>query len=146
MAALGEMLGEELGDIEEDDNEEDDWEEEVDDVSTASVAVADSIQVLPFSAATFPKTCYLVIDRRADLISRPLNEFAHLGKIPVEELAQQTLPVFDNHRVARRYSNRFQRVIKVPDSRVLQKTSGYLVAKGITRILLNGKIYDISTQ
>ena len=143
VAALGEMLGEELGDIEEDDSEEE-WEDEAEEISTTSVSVADSIQVLPFSAAAFPKICYLVIDRRADLIARPLNEFAHLGNIPAEEVAQQTLPVFDNHRVARRFSNRFQRVIKVPDSNVIQKTSGYLLAKGITRILVNGKVYDLS--
>jgi hypothetical protein len=79
----------------------------------------------------------------AELIVRPLKEFAHLGKIPPEEVQQKTLPVFDNHRVARRFSNRTQRVIKVPDSRILHKTSSHLQAKGITRIFLDGKVYAL---
>ena len=58
-------------------------------------------------------------------------------------MRQKTLPIFDNHRVARRFSNRSQRVIKVPDGRLLYKTCYHLQAKGITRILLDGQIYSL---
>ena len=101
--------------------------------------------MLPLSDAAFPRTCYLVIDRTSELIARPLKEFSHLGTIPAEETLQKTLPVFDNHRIARRFSNRFQRVIKVPDGKMLQKTSSHLQAKGITRIIMDGRIYSLSS-
>lgn len=149
--ALNEMLGEDLPDLNEDDDDEDledeedeDWDEESEAAAAGSLTVVSSVQVLPLAAASFPKTCYLVIDRAAELIARPLKEFADLGKIPAAEVQQKTLPVFDSHRVARRFSNRFQRVIKVPDSGLLHKTSGYLRAKGITRILMDGQIYSLS--
>jgi transposase-like protein len=148
--ALNEMLGEDLPDLnaEEDedleDEEDEDWDEESEAAAARSLTVVSSVQVLPLAAAAFPKTCYLVIDRAAELIARPLKEFADLGKIPAAEVQQKTLPVFDSHRVARRFSNRFQRVIKVPDSGLLHKTSGYLRAKGITRILMDGQIYSLS--
>jgi transposase-like protein len=150
VAALGEIVGEDLVDLEddEDDLDEDDYEdwedEEVEVDYKPSVATKVNVQVLPLSAASFPKTCYLVIDRAAELITRPLKDFADLGKIPSEEFQQRTLPVFDNHRVARRFSNRSQRVIKVPDGRMLQKTRFYLNAKGITRLLIDGQIYSLS--
>ena len=102
------------------------------------------VQVLPLSEATLPKTCYLVIDRASELITRPLRDFGDLGQIPTQEVQQKTLPVFDNHRVARRFSTKRDRVIKVPDSKLLQKTCSQLQAKGITRLLVDGQVYSLS--
>ncbi|ACK64480.1 conserved hypothetical protein [Rippkaea orientalis PCC 8801] len=143
--ALGEMLGEELAEDEDDEDEleDEDWDEEDELEYSPSLPKDGKVKVLPLSAAIFPKTCYLVIDRAAELIARPLKEFAHLGQIPPEEVQQRTLPVFDNHQGARRFSNRSQRVIKVPDGRILYKTCPYLYAKGITRLLMDGQIYSL---
>ncbi len=99
--------------------------------------------MLPLSEASLPKICYLVVDRSAELVARPLREFSDLGRIPVEEVQQKTLPIFDNHRVAKRFSNRSQRVIKVPDGQMLQKTCSHLKAKGITRLLIDGQVYSL---
>ena len=132
-----------LDDDDEDDEEEDDWQEEEEASFFPSLSGSGDLTVLPLSAAVFPTTCYLVVDRTAELIVRPLKEFTHLGKIPPEETQQKTLPVFDNHRVARRFSNRTQRVIKVPNSNVLRKASSHLKAKGITRIFLDGRVYSL---
>ena len=98
--------------------------------------------MLPLAEASIPKTCYLVVDRAAELVARPLREFGELGQIPSDETQEKTLPVFDNHRVAKRFSNiRTQRVIKIPDSGVLQKAALHLQAKGITRLLIDGQVY-----
>ncbi|HAX74933.1 MAG TPA: hypothetical protein DCY88_03635 [Cyanobacteria bacterium UBA11372] len=99
---------------------------------------------MPLSQALIPKTCYLVVDRAAELVARPLKDFGDLGIIPQEEVQERTLPVFDNHRVARRFSNRTQRVIKVPDGKMLQKVGDHLKAKGITRLLIDGQVYSLS--
>jgi transposase-like protein len=155
---LGELFGEEItaldpedDDLEDDEDEDDeldedeDWEESEGVDFTDAIANQEAIKVLPLSDADFPRICYLVIDRTSELIARPLKEFSHLGMIPAEETLQKTLPVFDNHRVARRFSNRFQRVIKVPDGKLLQKTSPHLKAKGITRLIMDGRIYSLSS-
>lgn len=143
---------EDLDDEDLDDDFEEDWDEDEDEedttpepLTTSHLPRGTNIQVLPLSEASFPKPCYLVIDRSAELIARPLREFSDLGGIPAEEIQQPTLPVFDNHRVARRFSNRSQRVIKVPDGKMLQKTCSYLKAKGITRLLIDGQVYSLLT-
>jgi len=111
----------------------------------ANAAKANSlVRVLPLSEAAFPGTYYLVIDRFADLITRPLKDFGDLGRFPSEEVQEKTLPVFDNHRVARRFSNRTQRVVKLPNGVILQKVCSHLYSKGITRLLLNGQVYSLS--
>ncbi|MCG9890406.1 MAG: hypothetical protein MH252_04965 [Thermosynechococcaceae cyanobacterium MS004] len=99
--------------------------------------------VVPFAEAILPKTCYLVIDRTAELVTRPLKDFGELGQIPGDEVQSRTLPVFDNHRIARRFSHRNQRIIKIPNADILKKTCTQLAAKGITRLLVNGQIYSL---
>jgi hypothetical protein len=128
-----------------DGEEEEDWDESEQGNFVPTLKEEVSVQVLPLTAAVLPPTCYLVVDRLAELIVRPLREFAHLGMIDPQEVQQKTLPVFDNHRVARRFSHRSQRVIKVPDSRLLYKASPQLRAKGITRIFLDGRVYSLDS-
>lgn len=141
-----------LEDLEDDDLdldgtlEDDESFRELDDGDTHSgsrIAPETLVQVLPLAEAAIPRTVYLVVDRSAELITRPLKEFGDLGQIPPEEIQEKTLPVFDNHRVARRFSNRMQRVIKLPDGTLLQKTGAQLHAKGITRLLINGQVYSL---
>jgi transposase-like protein len=154
--ALAEMFGEEIAVGEEDEEEFEDDEEEFTAEEAATpyqklnadrLLTGDKlhIRVTPLSQATLPRTCYIVIDKFAELIVRPLKDFADLGQIPGEEIQQRTLPIFDNHRVAKRFSNqRTQRVIKVPDSKVFHKTCHHLRMKGITRLLVDGSIYSLN--
>lgn len=165
-SVLEEILDEEI--VEDDDLEDDLGEDDLDDLDDEDGEDDDGdnepleegallmnrqgkgnvrIQVLPLTDASIPRTCYLVVDRSAELVARPLKEFGDLGSIPDEETLAKTLPVFDNHRVAKRYANpRTQRVIKLPDGKVLQRTSSHLQAKGITRLLIDGQIYSIAGE
>ena len=152
---IAEMLAEDLLDVSEDDDDLDDDDEDDEDddddlyeeqpILRRRLPANTVVQVLPLSEAILPRTCYLVIDRAAELITRPLREFGDLGQIPSQEFQQRTLPVFDNHRVARRFSSKRDRVIKVPDSRILQKARPHLQAKGITRLLFDGRVYSLSS-
>jgi hypothetical protein len=142
---LGSLVeGEEFG--EEEDEEDFEEEEEGDGLvqSFQTHGTRQALQVLPFSQAKLPRICYLVIDRTAELVTCPLRDFEELGTIPTEEAHSRTLPLFDNHRVARRFSKRNQRVIKVPEAKtILPKTTPWLEAKGIKRLLLDGQVYAL---
>ncbi|MGB7415105.1 MAG: sigma factor-like helix-turn-helix DNA-binding protein [Thermosynechococcaceae cyanobacterium] len=135
------------GDLDDDDDDfdEDDLEDEDEDDSAESMALqaTSAIEITPLLEAVIPNPCYLVIDRSAELIVRPLKEFGDLGRIPETESQSKTLPVFENHRIARRFSQRSQRVIKVPSGDLLHKTESHLSAKGITRLLINGRVYAL---
>lgn len=166
LPASGLLADEDFSDFEEDEGEdedededdlEDDFDEDLEDEdslfegSLLGLSSGDSIelrgtgliQVLPLSEASLPKICYLVVDRAAELITRPLKAFGELGQIPAAEIREKTLAVFDNHRVARRFATRNQRVFKIPDGSMLQKTAPYLLAKGITRLLIDGQVYSL---
>ncbi|GBL09109.1 hypothetical protein MSj_00587 [Microcystis aeruginosa Sj] len=130
-------------DEEEDEDEDEDEEELAESYLGPTIVKTAQLQILPLSAAAFPKTCYLVIDRAAELITRPLKDFAELGKVPPQEIQQRTLPIFESHRIARRFSKRKEKVIKVPDGRLIEKAHAQLEAKGITRLLMDGHIYAL---
>ncbi len=102
----------------------------------------DRLEILPLAEADLPLICYIVVDRIAEIITRPLKDFKDLGEIPIEESLSKTIPIFDNHRVARRFSHHNQRVIKFP-SDLIHITSPKLVQKGITRILFSGQVYTL---
>ncbi|MEG4353656.1 hypothetical protein QUA70_27195 [Microcoleus sp. LAD1_D5] len=166
LPAEGLLADEDFSDFEDDDEDEEDDEDDLDDDFDEDIEEEDSlsegsllgslssgelielrgtglIQVLPLSEASLPKICYLVVDRAAELITRPLKAFGELGQIPAAEIREKTLAVFDNHRVARRFATRNQRVFKIPDSSMLQKAAPYLRAKGITRLLIDGQVYSV---
>lgn len=160
----GLLLGEDFIDFDEDEDEDeadtdlDDFDENLGDEDSLfegsllgmrssddaiGLRVQTLIEVLPLSEAYIPKVCYVVVDRAAELITRPLKAFGELGQIPPEEIREKTLPVFDNHRVAGRFATRHQKVFKIPDGKMLQKTAPYLQAKGITRLLIDGQVYSL---
>jgi transposase-like protein len=101
-----------------------------------------TIAILPLVEADLPSTCYIVIDRAAEIVTRPLQDFKDLGKIPAHELQSRTVPVFDNHRIARRFSNHTQRVVKFP-SELIYSTHSRLAKRGITRMLFDGQVFSL---
>ncbi|MGY6530110.1 MAG: transposase [Cyanobacterium sp.] len=142
-----EMFGEEIVDDDDDEDEFDDDDDEFEDDEEQEVSLdVKELIVLPLSEAKFNRNCYLAIDRTAELMTRPLKDFAELGNIPQEETNQKTLPIFENHRVAKRFCDRRGKVIKVPDTKIIEKTASCLKSKGITRVLMNGKVFNLNLE
>jgi hypothetical protein len=51
--------------------------------------------------------------------------------------------VFVNPRQAKRHCGRTQRVIKIPDPAVLTRTAPYLLAQGISRVVIEGALFAL---
>ena len=97
----------------------------------------------PLGDAALPASVYMLVDKVVELQSKPLSDFPELGQLPAEEEGRQALMVFANPRQAKRHCGRTQRVIKVPDTRILERTAPYLVAQGITRVVMEGSLYSL---
>jgi hypothetical protein len=100
------------------------------------------VDVQAFEDLELPRICYIVVDRASELVVRPLRDFRQLGSMSELDSVALAIPVFDNHRWARKFSNRFQRILKVP-SYLLDITRHYLVDRGITRAILGKKVYSL---
>ena len=124
-----------------DDGDEETFEDGDDVLEVAplgGVPAAELIDPIPLLPGLLPSSVYMLVDKVVELQAKPLNEFPELGSLPEAEQARQALMLFTNPRQAKRQCGRSQRVIKVPDSDVLQRRSSYLVAQGITRLVVEG--------
>ena len=97
-------------------------------------------QAQPFSVDLLPESAYMLVDKVVELDARPLKEFPELGLLDDAEQERQGLCLFASPRAAKRQCGRSQRVIKVPDTTVFQRTSCYLLARGITRLVVDGTL------
>jgi len=139
-----------FGDDEADDDlaldaENDDSEEQVF-VPVPLLAVVDDhteIRPLPLTAADLPGSAWMLVDKTVELQARPLSEFTELGRLPAEEQDRQALMVFVNPRQAKRHCGRTQRVIKIPDPAVFTRTAPYLLAQGISRVVIEGALFAL---
>lgn len=138
----------EEGDDDDDSDEDDDDGETYTDAEAQRDLTALHIQqfmrVIPLDQALMPRICYVVVDRSAELVVRPLKDFGDTGQVAISSDQTMTLPIFDNPRGAKRFANaRTERVIKVPDSQVFHKTSDNLRSKGITYLFIEGQLYSL---
>ncbi len=106
---------------------------------------ASPVDVQTFEDLELPRICYIVVDRASELVARPLRDFRQLGTMSALDADALAIPVFDNHRWARKFSNRFQRILKVP-SYLLDITRHYLVDRGITRAIMGKKVYSLERE
>ena len=97
----------------------------------------------PLVASELPASLYLLVDREVELKGTPVRDFTELGLIASEEEDLQAIALFINPRQAKRQCGRSQRVIKVPDSSLLELTAPYILAQGISRIVLEGALYAV---
>ena len=141
-----------LDDAEDFAEEVDDTDEEEDtsasDVFTELVPLAgvedmgghSTFAVKPFAPDLLPASAYMLVDKVVELDARPLRDFPDIGALDAAELDLQGICLFASPRAAKRLCGRSQRVIKVPDTGVFGLTTNYLVARGITRLVMDGSV------
>jgi hypothetical protein len=101
------------------------------------------IRAQPLTSADLPGSAYMLVDKTVELQARPLSEFTELGRLSADEQDRQALMVFVNPRQAKRLCGRTQRVIKLPDTAVLSRTAPYLLAQGISRVVIEGALFAL---
>ena len=101
------------------------------------------IRPLPLTAADLRGSAWMLVDKTVELQAKPLSEFTELGRLPAEEQDRQALMVFVNPRQAKRHCGRTQRVIKIPDPAVFTLTAPYLLAQGISRVVIEGALFAL---
>ena len=101
------------------------------------------IRPRPLETAELPLSAYMLVDKTVELQPRPLRDITELGRLPDEELERRALQVYVNPRQAKRLCGRTQRVIKIPDTTILTRTAPYLLAQGISRVVIEGALFAL---
>ncbi|MEB3165461.1 MAG: hypothetical protein VKO65_02195 [Cyanobacteriota bacterium] len=102
------------------------------------------VEPRPLVIGSLPaSSAYMLVDKTVELQARPLSDLPELGRLPPGEEERQALVMFLNPRQAKRQCGRTQRVIKMPDLTLLQRTAPYLLAQGISRVVIEGSLYAL---
>jgi hypothetical protein len=114
-----------------------------DDGTFPAAAAQEPVECRCLSEAQLPATAYLLVDKTVELQPVPLAACPDLGPLPEEEAVRQALQVYVNPRSAKRQCGRSQRVIPLPDLSLLQRTAPFLLAQGISRVVIEGSVYSL---
>jgi Transposase and inactivated derivatives, IS30 family len=114
-----------------------------DDGTAPASAAQEPVECRCLSEAQLPATAYLLVDKTVELQPVSLGDCSDLGPLPEEEAVRQALQVYVNPRNAKRQCGRSQRVIPLPDLSLLQRTAPFLLAQGISRVVIEGSVYSL---
>ena len=109
-------------------------------IGVAGLSGSAPMETQPLSPGVLPDSVYMLVDKVVELDARPLRDFPELGPLDTVDQDRQGLFLFSNPRTAKRQCGRSQRVIKVPDTTVFERTSSYLLKRGITRLVMEGTV------
>ena len=109
-------------------------------IGVAGLSGSAPVETQPLSPGVLPESVYMLVDKVVELDARPLRDFPELGPLDTVDQDRQGLFLFSNPRTAKRQCGRSQRVIKVPDTTVFERTSSYLLKRGITRLVMEGTV------
>ncbi len=100
----------------------------------------------PLSPDVLPNCVYMLVDKTVELDIKYLKDLSELGELDPKDKNRQALYLFSNQRSAKRVCGRTQRVIKVPDSSVFEVSKHFLLAKGITRLVIEGSLISLDSE
>ena len=95
---------------------------------------------VPISEVDLPNIVYMIVDKKIELETKFLHEYPDWQFLSKEELNRKTIEIFFDLKEAKRFCNKDQKVIKVPNSNVFRITSSLLLDKGISRIVSTNKL------
>lgn len=90
---------------------------------------------IPISDVQLPKILYMVVDKNIELGIKYLRDYPEWQFLSEEELNRKTIEIFFDLKIAKRFCNKEQKVIKVPNTEVFKIAAPHLLKKGISRIV-----------
>ena len=98
---------------------------------------------IPISEIKFPPTVYMVVDKKIELLVKYLKDYPTWHFLSEEELNRKTIEIFEDQKIAKRFCNKEQKVIKVPNTEVFKIVAPILRFRGISRIVSAEKLISL---
>ena len=87
-----------------------------------------------------PEIVYMVVDKQIELQTKLLKDYPEWQFLPQSDLNRKTIEVYFDAKEAKRFCNKEQKVIKVPNTKVFIIVAPILISKGISRIVCPDKL------
>ena len=92
------------------------------------------------SEIEFPKIVYMIVDKKIELEIKLLKDIPDWSFLPSDDLNRKTIEIYLDLKIAKRFCNKDQKVIKVPNTNVFRIVATILISRGISRIVSADKL------
>ncbi len=89
----------------------------------------------PIADVDLPNIVYMIVDKKIELEIKYLRDYPDWQFLSKEELDRKTIEIFFDLKLAKKFCNKDQKVIKVPNPDVFRIVAPLLLDKGISRIV-----------
>ena len=98
---------------------------------------------IPISDIDFPKTVFMIVNKKVELEIRSLKDFPKWQFLSQEDLRRKTIEIYYDMKMAKNSCSKDQKVIKVPNPEVLKLVAPILSSRGISRIVSADKLISL---
>ena len=98
---------------------------------------------VPISDVDFPQIVYMIVDKKIELEIKYLKEYPEWQFLSPDDLKRKTIEIYIDLKIAKRFCNKEQKVIKVPNTNVFIIVAPILLNKGISRIVSADKLISL---
>jgi len=97
----------------------------------------------PLNDSNLPQVVYMLVDKKIELIPKSLGDYPQWRFLPEEDLNRKTIEIFSDIKNAKRDCKKDEKVIKVPNPNIFNLVAPILIAKGITRIIIEDNLISL---
>ena len=90
---------------------------------------------IPISEVELPQIVYMIVNKQIELEVKLLKDYPEWEFLPPDDMNRKTISIFSDLKNAKRFCNKEQKVIKVPNTNVFKIAAPILLSRGITRII-----------
>lgn len=87
------------------------------------------------SEVELPKIAYIIVDKHTELEIKLIKDYPNWEFLPPDDLNRKAFEIYIDIKNAKRICNKEQKVIKLPNTKVLKIAAPHLVSRGISRIV-----------
>ena len=98
-------------------------------------AIQKDLSSVPISDIDFPNVVFMIVDKKIELETKYLRDYPDWRFLSKEDLDRKTIEIFNDLKTAKRFCNKEQKVIKVPNTDVFRIVAPILLDRGISRIV-----------
>ena len=102
------------------------------------------ISSVPISKIELPKIVYMIVNHKIELETKILKDYPEWQFLSSNELKRKTIEIYFDLKIAKRFCNKEQKVIKVPNTNVFKIAAKILLSRGITRIVSPENLISVS--
>ena len=104
------------------------------------------VSSVPISEIKFPPIVYMVVDKKIELEIKLLRDFPEWSFLPTVDLNRKTIEIHFDLKTAKRFCNKEQKVIKIPNTNIFKIAAPFLIQKGISRIVGADKLIALENN